>query len=267
MSESKENNEVDVSAEHHKHHHHHRHHGAGHHNNHHTHHHHHHANHVKKEEETLEANNKSQSEFSATLLFDAFQRSLRKSNENFTEFDDICLVEYIIAYKEILKFLEYLGTIFYFVISDVKEKILILEGHIEKNTSHYKTIRHSVEYEKKNDLLTVKSNASRTILRLHRALIFIYKFLDRLFSADHKCKTPQLCTETYEMTLAKYHSWWVRKTATFGMTLLPKREVLVGYMIKTQDEHNHFPTFLKTVEQVYNITQEIYEKNSLLDLP
>ncbi len=150
---------------------------------------------------------------------------------------------------------------------DVKEKLVLLDSYLLKNEENYKTILNIVNYEKENKIYKIKGNASRHILRLHRALVFIYKFLDRLYTSDHKNKSSTICSEVYEGTLAKHHSWFVRKAASLGMLTLPSHEVLVNYMCHSPDDQKNFPLFIKSVETVYNITQEVYEKNEFLDLP
>ena len=152
--------------------------------------------------------------------------------------------------------------------ADVKDKLGLLEDYLTKNAENYKTIRKIVNYEKENKLFKNKgANASRHILRLHRALVFIYKFLDKLYNSDHKNKSSTICSEVYEGTLAKHHSWFVRKAATLGMLTLPSHEVLVNYMCHSPDDKKNFPLFIQSVESVYDITQNIYEKNEFLDLP
>jgi len=212
--------------------------------------------------------------FDPHSLLCAFQESITKSVvEETVPVDDVKLKDYLRAYEEITKFLEHLGTVFYFVIVDVKEKIGILRDFHSTNPNDYDTILKTVCYEKNvinafhQSSPLAKTNGSRTILRLHRALIFIYMFIERLFSADAKVKSSQICTEVYESTLAKHHGWFVRKAATFGMLALPRREYLVSYMCRTPEDHVKFPTFVKCVEHVYDITQRIYEQHDILDLP
>ncbi len=164
--------------------------------------------------------------------------------------------------------MDYLGAIFYFVTVDVKDKLVLLDSYIKQNPNDYKTIATMVQYEKKNNLYeTLKLNGSRTILRLHRALLFIYKFLDLLVKSDNSIKSSTVCVDVYEKTLGIHHTWLARKAATLGMLTLPKREVLVEYMCRTPEDLNRFPEFITYVDTVYNITQSIYEKNSILDLP
>ncbi|RMZ99561.1 ceramide-1-phosphate transfer [Brachionus plicatilis] len=224
-----------------------------------THHHHHHHQH-------------HQTEFDPERLFNLFKKCLIKSNPD-ADFDDISIPDYIQAYEEINKFLSLLGNIFYFVISDVNDKINIFKKYLEKEPDHYSTLNTFLKYEQEHNKLRQSSHdlkhhpsGARTLLRLHRALIFIYKFLDRLSNADSKQKSAQICIETYEQTLARYHSWLIRKAANLGMHGLPKRDALIGHMIRTDTEKKMFPEFISTVEKTYNITQSYYEKYGILDL-
>jgi hypothetical protein len=142
-------------------------------------------------------------QFNPHTMIDFFSKSLTKSRPDLSEHDDVSMKEYIQAYEEINKFLASLGTIFYFVISDVREKIKLLENYLHEDGVNYKTIQSMVEFEKGKKLLSspenaTRQNATRNMLRLHRALLFIYKFLDGLVSSDSKCKTSQLCSDVSE---------------------------------------------------------------------
>ena len=139
-------------------------------------------------------------QFDPHVMIDYFTRSLVKSSPELGDHDDVSMKEYIQAYEEINKFLASLGTIFYFVISDVRDKIKLLENYLATDSNNYKTILCMIKYEKSQNMLSApematRNNATRNLLRLHRALLFIYKFLDGLVSADSKCKTSQLCSD------------------------------------------------------------------------
>lgn len=212
--------------------------------------------------------------FDPHLMIDYFSMSLVKTRPDLNDQDDVAMKEYIQAYEEINKFLASLGKIFYFVISDVKEKIKLLEDYLHKDNNNYKTILTMVEFEKGQKMLSApenatRNNATRNLLRLHRALLFIYKFLDGLVTSDPKTvKLPQLCSDIYLNTLGKYHPWIIRKAATFGMMGLPKPEVLQGLMgIKNEEEARSMAKHIRTLEKVYNITEKIYENHKILDLP
>jgi hypothetical protein len=152
-------------------------------------------------------------------------------------------------------------------VADIKEKMEILNEFTDKEFKNYETILKAIEYETQNKLIEKnKNNAARTLLRLHRALLFIYKFIEKVCKSDD-IKSSSLCIECYDNTLAKHHSWVVRKAAKLGMHTLPKREVLYSYMLPAPDDTKYFPMFIQRIENVYNITQAIYEKHQLLDLP
>lgn len=210
-------------------------------------------------------------EFSGKLLVSAFHQSPRKSSHLESKHDDISLKEYLLAYNQVIKFLEKLGTVFYFVITDIREKIQILENHIEEKPDHYETIQKMVEYEKREKHLVKKqekpNNGARTILRLHRALIFIYKLLNNLYAADMGSRSSDICVTAYDETLAQYHTWLIKKAARFGMRMMPTREVIISYMSSDESEIEKFPGYISSVLTVYDITQDIYERHQILDLP
>lgn len=211
-------------------------------------------------------------EFQPALLYNAFLLSALKSNPHIDDHDDVNLRAYLIAYEEITKFLYNLGNIFYFVITDLRNKINIIDSYLTRHPIEYDTVQSMVKHEHglgklRQPQAQNKQNATRIVLRLHRALIFIIRLLERVFNAETNLRTPQLCTEAYESTLAKYHSWLIRRAATFGMRALPQREILISYMVKNTNEREKFPEFIRAVEKVYNITQHIYERYGILELP
>jgi len=210
--------------------------------------------------------------FQPKLLHEALLASLCKSDANLSDYDDVSMKEFLNAYEEIVKFLEMLGTLFYFVITDVREKINILEEFLVKEPVKYKTVKSMIEHELEEKQLqppasNLRTNGSRTLLRLHRAMEFIYKLLDRLYNADPKLKSPQVCTDTYESTLGKHHSWFIRKAVTIGMHALPKREVLIGYMIHNNEDREKFPLFIQTSEKVFTTVEQLFKRHNLLNLP
>ena len=218
--------------------------------------------------------NSSGNNFNPQLLLDSFSKCL---TEHERQEEDILLDEYLRAYEEINKFLACLGSIFYFVITDVRDKVATLHSMRQRMPDEYASLVRIVDYEKSAGLFDApaslaRRSAARTILRLHRALLFIYTFLDRVYNVDNtsssaSSKSSHIGTETYEATLGKHHSWIVRKAVRVGLLGLPKRDTLVGYMCHTPEHHANFPQFIRTVERVYNITQTLFEKHSILNLP
>lgn len=156
--------------------------------------------------ESLDPNNP----FQPYVLYEAFMSCLVKSGPVAENFDDVSLRSYLIAYSEIAKFLYNLGNIFYFVIADLRKKIGQLECYLMQQPDEYETFQRMVKYEWASGKLHKpvslnKQNATRIVLRLHRALIFIIRLLERVFYAESHLRVHQLCCEAYESTLAKYH--------------------------------------------------------------
>ena len=153
----------------------------------------------------------------------------------------------------------------------MSEKVDILRDYME-GSSHrnFLTVQKMVQYEMDNGLTNRKRSASgcRTFLRLHRALLFIIEFLDRIRSTDGSSKMHKELLEAYDVTLAPYHSWLVRKAVHVAMYTTPSRERLllklrlddtVGSMLKVGQLRDD-------LKRVYDISQEVLVKHNLLDL-
>ena len=64
-------------------------------------------------------------------------------------------------------------------------------------------------------------NATLSLLRLHRGLEFIRKFLENLHhNQDNKKKSHELASKAYTDTLSHRHHWAVRRLVSAGLYLL-----------------------------------------------
>ena len=65
-----------------------------------------------------------------------------------------------------------------------------------------------------NNLIKTKKkddpSGSRTLLRLHRALEYVYEFLSCLEDLDDDPYLGQVSKDAYEKSLQKYHPWIVQ---------------------------------------------------------
>jgi hypothetical protein len=172
------------------------------------------------------------------------------------------------------RFFELLGSVFGFVVSDVKSKMGILTIHLKSDLSkEYKTVQKMIEYEIANELTTGKvngqANGSRTLLRLHRAFQFFIVFMQQVADAEDNDKLSGLAADSYKNTLANYHPWMIRQAANLAMYALPTRKSLVGKMQKY--DHDKSIEILREVipaaQSVYDVTQKIYEEKNILNLP
>jgi len=185
----------------------------------------------------------------------------------------ILIEDYLYAFTELCRFFKLMGSVFGFVSKDLESKIDILHQHQagEKETK-YETIQSMIDYEVSNKLTKSKTklpSGSRTLLRLHRSLEFIVKFMDRMVSAPDDSKSSAIAVEVYEETLAHYHVWLVRKMAAVAMYTLPSRRDLMYIMCKHKPEivEQLLKQVVEAAMPVYDITQKVYKDRELLDLP
>ena len=177
-------------------------------------------------------------EFSLVFLADRFKKC--------QEDEGITVLEYIQGYKEVYKFLCLMGTVFGWVGSDVYNKVVLLEKYLASDKKeHYRTVKSMIAHEVgrcifelgelimssiqvENNLIKTKKkddpSGSRTLLRLHRALEYVYEFLSCLEDLDDDTYLGQVSKDAYEKSLQKYHPWIVQVGANiyhnFEMTIL-----------------------------------------------
>ena len=112
---------------------------------------------------------------------------------------------------------------------------------------------------------------SRTLLRLHRALLFIIYFLEKLVQLQPNDKTSTTALEAYKESLSKFHPWYIRNPAKVAMYSLPYKKDLMKKMVNPgTDDSTVKEAILTTVEalrKVYNSTEALYTKYDLHELP
>ncbi|KAE8592984.1 hypothetical protein XENTR_v10018935 [Xenopus tropicalis] len=189
---------------------------------------------------------------------------------------DIIVEQYLNGWKGLVRFMNSLGTIFSFVSKDAVTKIQIMENYLAgTNGERYRTLQSMVEHELSSDLvdLTKRCNnpdsGCRTILRLHRALRWLQLFLEKLRTSNEDSKTSTLCTEAYNDSLANFHPWIIRKTATVAFLALPTRNTFFEVMNvgTTEEVVAMLGESMPYVTKVYDFTHEIYSQHNLLELP
>ncbi|KAH8401818.1 hypothetical protein KR009_008078 [Drosophila setifemur] len=189
------------------------------------------------------------------------------------EEDDVQLDAYLAAYEEIMKFFQLMGSVFSFVSSDVRTKIDILYGLRASDTEeqgHFETFKTMLEYEKEEQLLKQKGyvSGSRTLLRLHRGLDFVYEFLNRVQALADNQKTVDVCKAAYDETLGKHHSFLIRKGARLAMYAMPTRgELLKRVCTDVELAERNLPTMLQQMRANYDRTEQLYTLHELHSLP
>lgn len=174
------------------------------------------------------------------------------------------------------RFLNTLGNVFAFISKDAVGKVKILEGYLNgDSSSHYVTVQSMVQHELDNQLvdLTKRGNhpesGCRTLLRLHRALRWLELFLERLRVSSQDEKTSVMCADAYNESLSQHHPWLVRKAAGLAFCVLPGRTAFFEVMNVGPEEQvvSVLGEALPLISEVYQITEALYAKHQLLDLP
>ena len=217
----------------------------------------------------MEKVNLEDADFSLVLLTQHFKDS--------TATPGLCLASYVKGYREVYKFLNLLGTVFGWVGSDVRAKIVQLEKYLaEEEKEHYQNIKAMINYEVEHDLIKTKKDdpsGSRTLLRLHRALEYIIAFLHKLDDIRDADLCSVISVEAYEATLMKYHPWVVQNAAKLAMKFLPTKG---GLTLKVHPEGSeegikrtleNFPKAVSAMRAAYDAMHVHYEEKNLLDIP
>ena len=125
------------------------------------------------------------------------------------------------------------------------------------------------EVEKKITDNKKKASGSRTLLRLHRALEFIAALLLKIKETDNSKKFSNEAQKAYEATLAQHHPWLVKKGVGIAMMTLPSRSDLLKKLNldDTPEKMGQLGELVEELNKIYGITQKLYEKDNLLDLP
>lgn len=113
------------------------------------------------------------------------------------------------------RFFDQLGIVFKFVKDDVVQKLVILQEFVDNDksdTKNFETIQKAIDYETANNLIkTNPNNFARTLLRLHRALIFIEEFLRGLSDRPATDSTATIAASAYDSTLYHHRKLYCNK--------------------------------------------------------
>ncbi|XP_060056771.1 ceramide-1-phosphate transfer protein [Erinaceus europaeus] len=210
-----------------------------------------------------------ETDFNLKVVLVSFQQCLNEKEE-------VLIDHYLDGWKGLVRFLNSLGTVFSFITKDVVMKLHIMEqlrGGPQRE--HYQSLQSMVAYEVGNQLVDHQrrsryaDSGCRTVLRLHRALHWLQLFLERLRTSPEDARTSVLCTDAYNASLATYHPWIIRRAATMAFCTLPTRKGFLEAMNVGPPEQavEMLGQALPFIEQVYTISQKLYEEHTLLDLP
>ncbi|XP_053115512.1 glycolipid transfer protein domain-containing protein 2 isoform X2 [Hemicordylus capensis] len=212
----------------------------------------------------------SQQKFQLERLRKAFGASI-------TPHGEVLIGEYLRGWKELIKLMDSLGTAFRLISRETSSKITLMQDHHSGlHGPHYHTVQSMVTFELANGLVGFQflpagrpPSGCRTLLRLHRALKWLELFLHKLGTSGKDEEPSQMCASAYQEALAPYHSWWVRQAAALAFMALPSRRELLHTVCAEEEQkaRSLLHATVRTLFDVYNITQEVYAAHLMLELP
>ncbi|XP_061903851.1 glycolipid transfer protein domain-containing protein 2 [Entelurus aequoreus] len=209
---------------------------------------------------------------------------------------DVLLQPYLSSWDELVKFMDSLGPMVGLISKEIVTKTSIIRElavladaspeaevnpeaestlHPSQVSGPYQSVRSMIWVELKRgsvDFQHQTDSGCRTLLRLHRALLWLKLFLQKLaeIPVAGRLKSPsELCREAYKSTLANHHTWFVRRAAELAFIALPERAFFFKLVcVQNQEE---LSTVLgratRAIGVVYDRTQKALEENGMLDLP
>ncbi|XP_064127738.1 glycolipid transfer protein domain-containing protein 2 [Loxodonta africana] len=207
-------------------------------------------------------------------------RMMRAFRASLNPEGDVELSQYLAGWRELVRFLTPLGSVFAFATSEASTKVTALETRVRGlDAAHYKSLAAMTAWERQTGLLerpgtaprdSARSSGSRTMLLLHRALRWSQLCLHRV--ATGKLGGPDAgvqCSDAYGTALAPHHPWLIRQAARLAFLAFPGRDRLLELACPRTRETEARAALLRTastLEEVYNRTQGLLAERGLLHL-
>ncbi|XP_061559254.1 glycolipid transfer protein domain-containing protein 2 [Phycodurus eques] len=220
---------------------------------------------------------------------------------------DVLLRPYLSSWDELVKFMEALGPMVGLISKEIQSKTSIIRElallaeanpeaevdpdvnpentaspeagaetlHPSRRSGAYRSVRSMIRAELRRgsvDFDRQTDSGCRTLLRLHRALLWLELFLDKLgeIPAAGLLRSPsELCREAYRTTLANHHTWFVRRAAELAFIAMPERGFFFRLLcVQNQEELSTvLGRVVRAIGAVCDRTQKALEENGMLDLP
>lgn len=218
---------------------------------------------------------------------------LRHLRACLSEEGDVLIGPYLQSWDQLVLFMESLGTMVGFFSHKVKEKVTLIRRlsikHAEDSGKRgptpaddglqqgvYRSVRSMVASELDRGLVGFSfrtESGSRTLLRLHRSLLWVKLVLQGLTEDPDQhgvYKTPgEIGREAYAVALAPHHSWFLRQAAELVFVALPDRKYFLS-LVCVDSQSEAAPALrvvIRGLTLVHQRTQAILERHGLLELP
>lgn len=167
------------------------------------------------------------------------------------------------------RFLTPLGSIVAFAASEAFIKVTALEARVQgPDAAHYTSLATMAAWEQRAG--SAQASGSRTLLLLHRALRWSQLCLQRVATGTLGGPDAGVqCGDAYRTALAPHHPWLIRQAARLAFLALPSRGRLLELACPAAGEADARAALARAagvLEQVYNRTQDLLARHSLLQL-
>ncbi|XP_034539805.1 glycolipid transfer protein domain-containing protein 2 [Notolabrus celidotus] len=221
---------------------------------------------------------------------------------------DVLMLPYLSSWDELVRFMEALGPMVGLISKEIETKTSIIrqlaalagespeaelapdinsinivsteagtknDPEASQHTGAYHSVRSMIVAEMTQGVVDFQQQTDsgcRTLLRLHRALLWLKLFLEKLAETpvSGRLRSPsELCREAYQNTLSQHHTWFVRRAAELAFIALPERGFFFR-LVCVQDQEELSLVLNRVVQaigEVYDRTQNALEENGMLDLP
>ncbi|XP_054630542.1 glycolipid transfer protein isoform X2 [Dunckerocampus dactyliophorus] len=174
-------------------------------------------------------------------------------------------------------FFDCLGpTIFAPIKADILGNITKIKAVYDTNPGRFRTLQQILEVEKEmHGSQWPKVGATLALMWLKRGLRFIQVFLQSLLDGEKDENNPNLIranvTKAYELTLKRYHSWWVQQLFRAALFAAPYKSDFLkalskGRDVKEEECLEKVKKFLINFSATVDVIYELYNKmNADLD--
>lgn len=151
----------------------------------------------------------------------------------------------------------------------MNKKMSCLEEFCTSNPENYATVGSMIIHEKDAGICQTRSdNGCRTLLRLHRAMEFLIAFFEEIVCSECDTKLSTLAAASYDSTLSKHHSWFIRKGVQLAVHTLPTKAHLLQHIGNSEaDTIENLQKSISVLKMVYISIENMYGENNLLQLP
>nr|XP_031530824.1 glycolipid transfer protein domain-containing protein 2 isoform X2 [Vicugna pacos] len=200
-------------------------------------------------------------------------RMVRPFHASMNPEGDVELSQYLAGWRELVRFLIPLGSIYAFATNEAFAKVTALEALVHgPEAAHYTSLATMVAWERPGIASrdSARYPGSLTMLLLHRALRWSQLCLHGV--ATGTLGGPDAgaqCSDAYGTALAPHHPWLVRQAAHLAFLAFPGRSRLLELACPGAREAEARAALARaagTLEDVYNRTQTLLAERGLLEL-